>query len=154
MKKITLLICFLLSLGRLEAQHAAPTSADFRKLDWLEGSWIRTNPKPGRSGLEKWAKISTTEWKGQGLSIHEKDTTQLEGLRLIIKDGSIYYAAVVPENQSEVLFKFVEIGPGHFVCENPTHDFPKKIAYTLEGSTLKATISGDGKAIDYLFKKK
>jgi hypothetical protein len=40
-----------------------------------------------------------------------------------------------------------------FVCENPGHDFPKKISYHVEGHKLKAQISGDGKSVDYIFER-
>jgi hypothetical protein len=46
------------------------------------------------------------------------------------------------------------MGDRKFVCENPKRDFPKKIVYEWEESRrLKATVSGNGKAIDYFFIK-
>jgi len=48
----------------------------------------------------------------------------------------------------------ISITDNSFVCENPQHDFPKKISYLKEGNKIKATISGDGKSFDYLFEKK
>ena len=57
-------------------------------------------------------------------------------------------------NQKPVYFKLTEITDIGFVCENQEHDFPKKIAYQLDGKKLKAQISGNGKVIDYLFEKK
>lgn len=38
-----------------------------------------------------------------------------------------------------------------FVCENPQHDFPKKITYKLTGNHIYTTISGNGKTIPYNF---
>jgi hypothetical protein len=40
------------------------------------------------------------------------------------------------------------------VCERPEHDFPKKITYQRTGNQLKATISENGKHVDYLYLKK
>ena len=82
------------------------------------------------------------------------DTLFVEKLRILIRENNVYYVADVPENQKLVYFKLTEISDKGFVCENPDHDFPKKVTYQLEGNQLKATISGDGKSVDYVFEKK
>lgn len=137
----------------VSAQDTKPTD-NFKKLDWLVGTWNRTNAKPGRSGVEQWKQTQSLELRGIGVNLQGTDTTFVEKLRIIIKDNSIVYVADVPENQKPVYFKLTEITENSFVCENPEHDFPKKISYQLEGNKLKAQISGDGKAIDYFFERK
>jgi hypothetical protein len=132
----------------------AQVSSDLKKLSWLEGTWERTNTKPGKKGFETWTKVSDTEWKGKGVNLTGADTTFIEKLKLIVKEGVPYYVADVPENQKEVLFKFTALTRNGFVCENPQHDFPKKISYQRDGDKLKAVISGDGKSIEYLFIKR
>jgi hypothetical protein len=82
-----------------------------------------------------------------------EDTVFVEKIKIVVKDRELYYVADVPENKEPVYFKIVELGTTGFVCENPAHDFPKKISYQLSGADLKAQISGDGKSIDYLFTK-
>jgi hypothetical protein len=62
--------------------------------------------------------------------------------------------ADVKGNKDIVYFQFVSLGDDHFVCENPAHEFPKRIEYKLRGNQLQASISGDGKTIPYLFEKK
>ncbi len=81
------------------------------------------------------------------------DTTYTEKLKIVLKDKELYYVADVPENKSEVYFKITEITPSGFVCENPQHDFPKKISYQLTGNSIRAVISGDGKEIPYFFER-
>jgi hypothetical protein len=81
------------------------------------------------------------------------DTVFTEKLQLIIKDNSVFYVADVPGNNGLVYFKLTTVTDTSFVCENPAHDFPKKIAYTLTRGKLNATVSGNGKAIDYVFVK-
>ncbi len=126
----------------------------FKKLSWLSGTWNRTNVKPGQSGLEKWEQTSVFELRGLGISLQGQDTTFVEKLRIVTKDNTIVYVADVPENQKPVYFKLIHITDTSFVCENPDHDFPKKITYQLDGKILKAQVSGDGKAIDFLFERK
>jgi hypothetical protein len=62
--------------------------------------------------------------------------------------------ADVPENKEPVYFKLTTITDHSFTCENPQHDFPKTISYIKDGIKLKATISGNGKSIEYLFDRK
>jgi hypothetical protein len=126
---------------------------NLKKLDWLKGDWTRTDQKPGRSGYETWKSTGPTTMVGRGIMMKGADTTFIEKIRIEVKDGKIFYVADVPENNGEVWFEFTALTDKSFVCENPKHDFPKKISYEVDGKNLKATISGDGKAIDYLFTK-
>lgn len=130
------------------------TNDDLKKLDWLKGTWTRTNSKAGQGGYETWKPVDRKSMTGLGIVTKGADTVFVEKIRIELKDGQIYYVADVPENKGEVWFAFTELTANGFVCENPKHDFPKKISYQVKGKDLKATISGDGKAIDYLFTKK
>jgi hypothetical protein len=146
--------CFFLIIVTISfAQKTNEASANFKKLEWLVGTWSRTNVKPGKVGHEHWRKQSESELRGMGVSMQGKDTTFVEKISILIKDNNIYYVADVRENEKPVYFKLTEISNTGFVCENPEHDFPKKISYQLNGTDLKAQISGGGKSMDYLFKK-
>ena len=143
---------FCIIILAVTAQVSAQTS--LINLEWLLGSWSRTNVKPGRSGVEIWTKISGNEFVGKGINLRGTDTTFVEKLKLISRDNKIYYVADVPENKEPVLFEMTAQTGMSVTFENPIHDFPKKISYELNGNKLKATISGDGKSIDYLFERK
>jgi len=152
MKKI--IVCMSVLLISFSVVAQSPVLGQFKKLQWLEGEWSRTNQKPGRSGLEQWIISSETEMRGKGITMKGKDTAFVEKLKLVVKDNHIYYVADVPENKDPVLYKLTRITDDEFTCENPDHDFPKMIVYKKDGSKLKATISGNGKAIEYLFQKR
>lgn len=145
---------FLFFFGIHFYSNGQVSSKDFVKLEWLIGEWDRTNIKSGSSGVEKWLRNSDNELQGLGITMKGNDTTFVEKTKLIIKDNAIYYVADVPENKEAVYFKLTTITDHSFSCGNPKHDFPKKITYTKQGLILKATISGDGKSIDYLFRRK
>jgi hypothetical protein len=148
----SLLFCLLTTA---KAQNTSGEASDnFNKLSWLTGTWNRTNTKPGRSAHEKWERSGTTALIGWGVNLKGQDTVFVEKLKIVVKDNAIYYVADVPENKQPVYFKITAVSSEGFTCENPMHDFPKKIEYKLEGQHLKATISGNGKAIDYLFERK
>jgi hypothetical protein len=142
------LLLLLASSITLQAQ------TDLSKLTWLTGTWNRTNAKPGRSGVEIWEKTSNTEFIGRGINLKGADTTFVEKLKIIVKENDIYYVADVPENKEPILFKLTNSTNSSLTFENPQHDFPKKINYELAATKLKATISGDGKSMDYWFEKK
>jgi hypothetical protein len=152
-KLMTREICLLILLGLSFSLAKSQPVSNVADLKWLEGNWKRINSKAGESGLESWTKVSSTELKGRGITLHGSDTAFVEKLRIIVQDGSLYYIAEVPENKKSVYFLLTEIKPNSFTCQNPAHDFPKKIAYSLKDTKLTATISGDGKSIEYLFEK-
>lgn len=135
------------------AQTVTASPENLKKLDWLTGTWNRVDTKPNRPGSERWEKISPTEWQGWGVSMKGKDTSFVEKLRIIAKDNLIFYVADVKSNRNIVYFQFVSLSDDHFVCENPAHDFPKRIEYKLRGNQLQASISGDGRTIPFLFEK-
>jgi len=85
--------------------------------------------------------------------MHGSDTAFVEKLGIIVRDGDLFYVADVPENQQPVYFRLTEIKQNSFTCENPEHDFPKKLAYSLKGNKLHAIISGDGKSMEFFFEK-
>ena len=150
MKK-ALLFSLLLTASSLA--YGQPTAKDIEKLAWLEGNWQRTNAKPGRSGVEQWKKLSATEWLGKGISLRGVDTVFVEKLKIVAKDNALFYVADVPQNKTEVYFQITTLTEKGFVCENEHHDFPKKMEYEYNGSVLKATISGNGQAMEFIFKK-
>jgi hypothetical protein len=155
MRKIPLLIVILCAVEFAWCQSPSrKTVDDFNKLKWLEGSWTRTNAKPGRSGIEEWRRSGDNELIGWGVNLKGTDTAFVEKFKLVIKDNAIYYAADVPENKGVVYFKVTGLTNSGFACENPAHDFPKKIEYKREGKKLTAVISGDGKSMDYIFERK
>lgn len=123
-------------------------------VEWLTGTWTRTNAKPGRSGVEIWNAPANKQMIGKGINLKGADTTFVEKLKIVEMDGKLFYVADVPENKTEVPFGFTALTKNSFVCENPSHDFPKKIEYTRDGNQLKAVISGNGKSIEYLFQRK
>ncbi|MBX2916614.1 MAG: hypothetical protein KF856_15195 [Cyclobacteriaceae bacterium] len=137
----------------LLAFSVSANTQSLKEMEWLTGTWNRTNVKAGRSAHERW--IKTAEGlQGWGVNMNGSDTIFVEKLRIVTKDSKLYYVADVPQNKESTYFLITEATANSFTCENPKHDFPKKITYQLEGNKLKATISGDGKSMDFLFERK
>ncbi|QKJ30959.1 hypothetical protein HQ865_14770 [Mucilaginibacter mali] len=151
MKKLFVIIAALLFTSQVYSQQN--TSKEFEKLKWLCGTWKRSNSKPGQSGTETWVATSPAKLTGKGVTMRGTDTAFVEKLSIVIKGGDIFYVADVSGNPEPVYFKMTTITADGFVCENPEHDFPKKIAYQLIGSRINASISGNGKNIAYNFER-
>jgi len=129
------------------AQH------ELSDVKWLSGEWKRLNMNAGKSGSESWRITSDTTLIGRGVTMRGTDTVFVEKLRITLRKGTLYYIADVAENAAPVAFKFTLLSSTSFTCENPQHDFPKRITYSLEENELKATIAGNGKSIAYSFEK-
>ncbi|NML19576.1 hypothetical protein HHL16_01765 [Pseudoflavitalea sp. G-6-1-2] len=156
MKASILVAAFLFSVAYSMAQEIPQaTPENFKKLEWLPGVWNRTNPKPGTTGQEVWEKKSAQELSGWFVTLNGKDTTFSEKFTIIEKDNKLYYVATVIRGDNvPVSFLITSLTDVDFVCENPQHDFPKKIEYHLKGNQLHAAISGDGRSIPFLFERK
>lgn len=153
MKYLAVILMITVLTQVAQAQTSVPASA-IEKLGWLEGTWVRTSLKPGRTGSESWVKKSPTEWRGLGFTLQDKDTLFVEHMKLVVFENTPAFVADVPENKGLVYFKFTATSDHTFTCENATHDYPKKIVYTRKDNTLKVTISGNGKSSDFHFERK
>jgi hypothetical protein len=144
-------LLFAVSALCFSVQAQAPQA---KSLEWLIGSWERTNNKPGYMTIESWQMDANGDMKGMGVMLKGTDTVFVEKLRITVRDNVLNYVADVPENKGLVYFPFTSQGATSFVCENPAHDFPKKISYDLSGTSLKAIVSANDKSIAYDFKKR
>lgn len=136
------------------AQGNKEINNNFENLEWLIGTWDLANAKPGTNNTESWSRISDSELSGYGVTVRGGDTIMIEKMKIMQKNHKMFYVADIKENKEPVFFELVEITENEFVCENPQHDFPKMIVYKKIDNMLKATISGNGKFIDYLFVKR
>lgn len=130
------------------------STIDPNNLSWLEGMWERTNLAEGKSGHERWVKSSVEDWQGWGISMNGADTSFVEKIKIIKRNSDLFYVAEIEENPEPVYFKFTRLTSNGFLCENPDHDFPKKIEYIKNGNSLTVNISGNGESIPYQFIKR
>lgn len=149
MKCIATLLGMVFCLSVSTAQEATGVD-DFT---WLVGTWENTRMKPGERGVETWKLHPEGYLSGTGVTIRGTDTTFTERLRIMQYGGNWYYEATVSHNPAPVLFEITEVSTTGFVSENPDHDFPKKIAYRLEGEMITATISDGQKQIPFKLKR-
>jgi hypothetical protein len=124
-----------------------------REFGWLVGTWKLKD----KNVYEAWKDNGDGSLSGLSFIVSGADTTVQEKITLLHKDGSYHYIPDVPQNASPVDFTVTEFSNSHFVAENPAHDFPKVIRYTIvrkpEGEIIEASIEGNGQVIPYAFQK-
>jgi len=154
MKKTKLLLTLVILLIAINSNAQETIKQKFKKLEWLIGTWDRTNAGAGKSGYETWSKVSDVKLIGKGVSLEGKKIVFVENLAFIAVGADLFYTVVVTGEKKPVYFKLTALSDDGFTCENPKHDFPKKITYRRSGNTVKAVISGNGQSIDYIFVRK
>ncbi len=154
MKHVILLSAFTVLCSTVHAQSDTSSQQKLKTMEWLLGDWVRSNSKPGTAGFESWKKTGDQGWQGRGWSMKGADTTFVEVLRIITKDNKLYYVADVPENNKPVYFEITSVTQDSFTCENPSHDFPKKIYYHFDGTKIHARVSAGTQGIDFVFERR
>lgn len=150
----TTVVVFILAVAMLPGcGQANRESKALEQMGWLVGTWERMNMKPTETAFETWTRESSIKFAGKGVTLRDQDTVFVETLNLSFKDEKLYYVAEVSHNEEPTYFEVTRVTDSGFVCENPQHDFPKKISYTLDGNRLTVVISGDGKSVPFQFLK-
>jgi len=134
------------------AQAQSPSHIE--DLGWLVGSWKRTNNKVGQTATERWIIDPEIGLRGYGVTMKGTDTLFIEKMRIVPGDNNaLFFVADVIENPKPVYFRITAVQQNEFTCENPEHDFPKRIKYKRKTKQLDVAISGNGKVVDYTFVK-
>jgi hypothetical protein len=132
MRKSVLLIAAIavFSLSAIVINTKQDKMKNFR---WLEGSWVMKRSN-GSTIIETWVPVNDSTMGGEGINISVSGRTTIkEKLKLTFRRGLYYYEAIAlgQNNDQPVLFKMTAYSEKGFVAENPQHDFPKRISYTL-----------------------
>jgi hypothetical protein len=124
------------------AHPALAGDATVDGLEWLAGYWTITGEDGAIAVEELWLSVAGQVMVGVHRDARNPERVFFEYLRIEARDGGVYYGSK-PSNQPEAVFRLTEHEPGaRALFENPDHDFPQRIAYTLDGGVLTVTISG------------
>jgi hypothetical protein len=142
MKTGTIFSIALVGLTILCAWATKQTN-DIPKAKWLIGTW--ENKTQRGSIYETWSKTNENEFSAISYIVKEQDTIVFETIRLVQEQEGLFYIPTV-KNQNDglsVRFSTKTISETQLVFENPQHDFPQIISYTLvSADSLIAEISG------------
>lgn len=133
---------------------AAPTPGRLTQLEWLGGTWIG---KGATSTFEeRWTPPTGGSMLAVARSIRANGVmNSFEFLCIVQRNGGLVYQAMPNGRQPATDFTMTEIDGTSVTFENPAHDFPKMIKYTLSpDGTLEAVISGTEKQKPQAFRFK
>lgn len=126
---------------------------------WLNGQWAMSE-KEGTI-TEEWKSVNDSLMEGKSDFVKGDSVIPFETIRIFRKDTVFYYEvkAAGQNNEQPVVFKFTSFSDTGFVAENPQHDFPKRISYTLVNKdSIHAFVDGGaampGKRSDFYYSRK
>lgn len=135
---------FLVTVAVLFAGSAFGQNTKLQSLTWLLGKWHTESVNS--ISEEIWYAVSPYTFEGKGMTISKStgDTVFVEKLWIIDTGGELFYIAKVAENEYPVSFKLSALTQQTVLFENPEHDYPQKISYSLaEGGKLFTTVIGN-----------
>lgn len=136
-----ILMLFFCTLGLVACQPTAKT--DIQKLEQLVGVW---QSQSNQSIIyETWGKVSDKELRGKSYSLQGNDTIVYESIVLIAegKSWALIPTVANQNNNKPIKFLALKLEDKVWTFENPQHDFPQTITYSLiDANNLVATISG------------
>ena len=135
---------------RRTGQPAVPPSSSPAALEatiaqaaWLAGVWSGTTG--GSTTEERWTPPSGGSMMAVSRTMRNGHTNAFEFLCIVERDGGLVYQAMPNGRQPATEFTLTKIENDSLTFENPSHDFPKMIRYSLTADgTLEATVSGTG----------
>lgn len=130
MKKTITILVLILTLT--SCKNSTSNEKDKIKIaNWLLGKW---ESKIDEGTLcETWEFLNDSTFQAKSLFIKNKDTLHFETITLQQNGEELFYNATVKgqNNDKSVPFKLTIATEKQLVFENPKHDYPQKITYTL-----------------------
>jgi uncharacterized protein DUF6265 len=118
----------------------APPAPSVKALDWMIGCW--TTERGEATSWESWIKASDEVMFGVSYTLRAGKVTEFEFLRVEVRQGRLVYLAQ-PNGNPVTAFELVPGGNSReAIFANPTHDFPKRVAYRATPAGLLAWIDG------------
>ena len=129
------------------------TRENINQLSWPTGRWINDWEDSSTVSIETWT-ITDQGIRGHGLTrTIDKDTLFFESLLIHTHQDDILYSVNLSSNEKSVNFTLTDMGENYWKFENPNHDFPQVIEYRVADDTLYATVSAEGRSLDFKFRK-
>jgi hypothetical protein len=120
---------------------APQVQATIAQLEWLGGTWIGTT---GTTTFEeRWTPPAGGSMLAMSRTLRGGAMPAFEFLCIVERNGGLVYQAMPNGRQPATDFTLTKMAPNSLTFENPSHDFPKMIRYTLTpDGTLEAVVSG------------
>ena len=134
----------------LPAPDVNGAPATIAQLAWLPGFWVRTSPPPATAPAntpplvteERWTPAASGGMLALARTTRGATLSSFEFLCISEKDGSLVYTAMPDGRTTPTFFTLTSITDTSATFENPKHDYPQLIRYTLKpDGTLETLIS-------------
>jgi hypothetical protein len=133
------------------AAPATPLQATIAQAGFLAGTWVGTTGSS--TSEERWTPAAGGSMLAISRTMRNGNMNAFEFLCVVERNGGLVYQAMPNGRQPATDFTLTKIEPGSLTFENPAHDFPKMIRYTLGADgTLEAVVSGTEKQKPLVFR--
>ncbi|MFN0122003.1 MAG: DUF6265 family protein, partial [Blastocatellia bacterium] len=112
-------------------------------LAWLVGTWKHETATS--TTYESWRRLSDKTLEGESWRVNKANQQKVFGESLLLAEmgDGIFYLPKTSDNPMPVAFRLNSTRAKAAVFENPKHDFPQKISYTLNADgTVTALVEG------------
>ena len=117
----------------------AQTTSLIDQVTWMAGCWRQD--AGGRVIDEFWMAPAGGLMLGTGRTVAKGRVVEFEFMQIREDAGRLVFTAK-PSGQPEASFAAIKTGAREVVFENPSHDFPQRVMYRLDGDTLTGRIEG------------
>jgi uncharacterized protein DUF6265 len=125
--------------------------ARIAQVAWMSGGWASTS-----GAEERWTASAGGSMLAVSRTLRNGVMSAFEFLCVVERAGGLVYQAMPNGRMPATDFTLTRIEPTSATFENPAHDFPKLIRYTLlPDGRLEAVVGGDPKqkALTFTFKR-
>ena len=116
-------------------------TAKIDDIAWLSGAWVGTRGSSGKTSIEeRWSPPRGGSIFAVSRTVTSGSLRAFEYLRIVERDSGLVYVAQ-PNGGTPTEFVLTELTENRAVFDNPRHDYPKRITYSLtENNELKVSI--------------
>lgn len=119
------------------------SQTSIQSLNWLLGDWQYT--RQDMVFTEFWSySMDSTTLEGRGIAYKNNRIVSQEEMRIEQIDRDLYYIVTVKNhNENKAIpFRLTSLTDNSVTFENPDHDFPQKIEYTMiNQDSINAVVS-------------
>jgi hypothetical protein len=137
------------------AASATGIKATLSQVAWISGTWSGTSAS-GTTFEERWTPTAGGSMLAIARTLRDGMMSAFEFLCIVEREGGLVYQAMPNGRSPATDFTLTSLEGTTAVFENPAHDFPTMIRYSLQADgSLEAVVSGapGSKPLRYLFKK-
>ncbi|MFT4626837.1 MAG: hypothetical protein ACI8PZ_005517 [Myxococcota bacterium] len=134
------------------ALAALAIQASTAELAWLAGCWRST--EAGVTTEECWIPPEGGMLLGTNRTLRDGRAVGFEFLRISEEDSHVIYWAAPGGRHPATPFVLTSKSKSEAVFSNPGHDFPQRLHYARDGSTLTVVVQAGDKKLEFRWTKK